>query len=259
MDLTDSTALVTGASRGIGRAVCEALAQRPLRLVLAGVRDVEGFEPIEGRVEVRPVPLDLGSRESIDAGLDAIELADVDLLVNNAGQLSAGLLEDQDLDAIYAMLQVNLDAVIHLTHRVLPHMLARGRGTVLNNASISGYAFFPAASTYSASKAGVVGFSESLRRELDGTGVNVLHAVTPGVDTEMLDETEAIYGRHLDTSAWTRVQPGEWAEKVLESVERDRHIVGPGGRVALAKLASRGPAQILDFVLSRAFSRQPRS
>ena len=255
MDLTDSTALVTGANRGIGRAVCERLATRPLKLVLAAVRDVDKFEPIAGRAEVRPVELDLGSRESIDAGLDALDLGAVDLLVNNAGQLSAGLLEEQDLDAIYSMLQVNLNAVVHLTYRVLPEMVARGRGTVLNNASISGYAFFPAASTYSASKAGVVGFSESLRRELDGTGVNVLHAVTPGVDTEMLDETEAIYKGHLDTSAWTRVQPEEWAEKVLEAVESDRHIVGPGGRVALAKLASRGPAQLLDFVMSRAFSR----
>jgi len=259
MDLTDATALVTGANRGIGRAITERLAQRPLRLVLAAVRDPAKFEPIAGRAEVRPVALDLGSPESIDAGLEAIDLAGVDLLVNNAGQLSAGLLEDQELDAIYSMLQVNLNAVVHLTYRVLPHMLSRGRGTVLNNASISGYAFFPAASTYSASKAGVVGFSESLRRELDGTGVNVLHAVTPGVDTEMLDETEAIYERHLDTSAWTRVKPEEWAEKVLESVEADRHIVGPGGRVAFAKLASRGPAQVLDFVMSRAFSRQPRT
>jgi short-subunit dehydrogenase len=255
MDLTDSTALVTGANRGIGRAITQALAQRPLKLVLAGVRDVDKFEPIHGRAEVRPVELDLGSRESIDAGLDALDLAGLDLLVNNAGQLSAGLLEEQDLDEIYSMLQVNLNAVIHLTYRVLPHMVARGRGTVMNNASISGYAFFPAASTYSATKAGVVGFSESLRRELDETGVNVLHAVTPGVDTEMLDETEAIYRGHLDTSAWTRVQPEEWAEKVIDAVESDRHIVGPGGRVALAKLASRGPAQLLDFVMSRAFTR----
>ena len=67
MDLTDRTALVTGANRGIGRALCEALAARPLRLVLAGVRDPDAFEPIAGRAEVRPVRMDLSSRESIDA------------------------------------------------------------------------------------------------------------------------------------------------------------------------------------------------
>ena len=128
MDLTDRTALVTGANRGIGRALCEALAARPLRLVLAGVRDPDAFEPITGRAEVRPVRMDLSSREAIDACADALD-EDVDLLVNNAGQMTGGLLEEQDMDAVYAMFQVNLVAVAHLTSRVLPGMLARGRGT----------------------------------------------------------------------------------------------------------------------------------
>ena len=256
MDLTGSTALVTGANRGIGRAVCEALAGRSLRLVLAGVRDPGAFEPIEG---VRPVHMDLSSRESIDACVDALDLAAVDLLVNNAGQMTGGLLEEQEMEAVYAMFQVNLVAVAHLTHRVLPHMLANGRGMVVNNTSISGYASFPAASTYAASKAGVVALSESLRRELKGTGVGVLHVVTPGVDTDMLDATEEVYGRHMDTSAWEKVAPAEWAEKVLEAVEADRHILGPGGRTAYAKLASRGPAFVLDAISGRMFSRQPRT
>jgi short-subunit dehydrogenase len=258
MDLTGSTALVTGANRGIGRAVCEALAARPLRLVLAGVRDPDAFEPIEGRAEVRPVRMDLSSRESIDACADALDLAAVDLLVNNAGQMTGGLLEEQEMEAVYAMFQVNLVAVAHLTHRVLPHMLANRRGTVVNNASISGYAYFPAASTYAASKAGVVALSESLRRELKGTGVGVLHAVTPGVNTDMLDATEEVYGRHIDTSSWDKVEPGEWAAKVLSAVEEDRHILGPGGRTAYAKLASRGPAFVLDAISGRMFSRRPR-
>ena len=65
--------------------------------------------------------------------------------------------------------------------------------------------------------------------------------VTPGVKTDMLDETKETYGRHLDTSGWTEVTPEEWAEKTVSAVENDDHIVGPGGRIALAKLASRGP------------------
>jgi short-subunit dehydrogenase len=259
MDLTGSTALVTGANRGIGRAVCEALAARPLRLVLAGVRDPDAFEPIEGGAEVRPVRMDLSSRGSLDACVDGLDLTAVDLLVNNAGQMTGGLLEEQEMEAVYAMFQVNLVAVAHLTSRVLPHMLAKGRGTVVNNASISGYAHFPAASTYAASKAGVVALSESLRRELKGTGVGVLHVVTPGVNTDMLDATEEVYGRHMDTSGWDKVEPAEWAEKVLEAVEADRHILGPGGRTAYAKLASRGPAFVLDRISDRMFSRQPRT
>jgi uncharacterized protein len=256
MDLTSTTALVTGANRGIGRAICEGLAARPARLVLAGVRDPDAFEPIEG---VRPVRMDLSSRESIDACVDALDLADVGLLVNNAGQMTGGLLEEQDMDAVYSMFQVNLVAVAHLTHRVLPGMLAKRHGMVVNNASISGYAAFPAASTYAASKAGVVALSESLRRELKGTGVRVLHVVTPGVNTDMLDATEEVYGRHMDTSGWDKVEPEEWVEKVLEAIEADRHILGPGGKTSYAKLASRGPAFVLDAISDRMFSRRPRT
>ena len=156
---------------------------------------------------------------------------------------------------VYAMFQVNLVAVAHLTHRVLPWMLARSRGKIVNNASISGYAYFPAASTYAASKAGVVALTESLRRELAGTGVTAMHVVTPGVKTDMLDATRETYGRYMDTSDWDEVTPEEWASRIIRAVERDEAILGPGGKTALAKLASRGPAFLLDAVSSRMFSR----
>jgi short-subunit dehydrogenase len=147
---------------------------------------------------------------------------------------------------------------VHLTKRALPGMLERRRGLVVNNASISGYPAFPAASTYSATKAGVVAFSESLRRELRDTGVGVMHLVTPGVDTAMMDETEREVGRHLDTAGWTRIDPATWADKVVRGMREGRHIVGPGGRLAFAKLASRGPAAVLDALSARMFSREPR-
>ena len=260
MDLSGRTALVTGANRGIGRALVEALAARPLALVLAGVRAPDEFEPVAGAAPVRPVRMDLSGREQIDACADALadELPAVDLLVNNAGRMTGGLLEDQDMAEVYAMFQVNLVAVTHLTARVLPHMLAAGRGKVVNNTSISGYASFPGAGTYAASKAGVVAFSESLRRELRGTGVDVLHVVTPGVETDMLEATEQVYGRHMDTSGWDKVTPAEWAARVLGAIEDDDHILGPGGKTALAKLASRGPAFLLDAFTDRAFTRRPR-
>ena len=265
MDLTGRTALVTGANRGIGRALTEALAARPLARVLAGVRDPGAFAPIAPTAgaspEVRPVHLDLSSRASIDAAADALgsDLDGLDVLVNNAGQFVGGLLEEQDTAQIYAMLQVNLAAVIHLTQRVLPGMVARGRGMIVNNASIVGYAHMPAVTTYSASKAGVVAFSEALRREVDGTGVEVLHVVTPGVDTAMLDATDEQYGRYADTSNWSRVEPAAWAAKIVGAVEAGDRILGPGGRTALAKLASRAPAVVLDQAARRTFSRRPRS
>jgi len=260
MDLTARTALVTGANRGIGKAILDALAEQPLDLLLAGMRDPGSFDPPKaGRVkEVRPVALDLSSRESIEDGVKALGDVPVDLLVNNAGLVTGGLLEEQELDDVYAMLQVNLAAVIQLTRALLPGMLERRRGKVVNNASISGYAYFPAASTYAASKAGVVAFTESLRRETKGTGVSCLHLVTGGVDTDMLDETQDTYGKHLDTSGWDSVPADEWAAKVVKAIEDDDDILGPGGMTSIAKLASRGPGFLLDFIAGRSFSREPK-
>jgi hypothetical protein len=260
MELNGLTALVTGSNRGIGRAIAGELATRRLDLLLYGVRSPDQFEPPPpprgGAREVRVLGLDLSSRDSIAAG--AAALPPVDVLVNNAGLMTGGLLEEQDVDDIYAMFQVNLVALVHLTRLLLPAMLERRRGMIVNNASISGYAWFPSATTYAAAKTGVVAFSESLRRELKGTGVGVLHLVTPGVATDMLDATREVYGRHMDAAAWDDQPPEEWAAKAVRAIERDDHVLGPGGRLALAKLASRGPAALLDLVSSRAFSRDAR-
>jgi short-subunit dehydrogenase len=265
MNLAGATALVTGANRGIGRALVEALAARPLRLVLAGARSPADYghppAPAEGGARaVRVVHMDLSSRETIAQCCAELgeELGRIDLLVNNAGLMTGGLLEEQDIEEIYAMFQVNLVAVAHLTQRVLPGMLARGSGIVVNNASISGYAHLPAASTYAASKAGVVAFSESLRRELRGTGVGVLHLVTPGVATEMLAASETAYGRYMDTSGWGGVPPAQWAQRVVHAIEGDRRVLGPGGKLALVKLAAGAPAVLIDALAARMFSRKPR-
>ena len=258
MEFQGLTALVTGANRGIGRAIAEELATRPLDLLLCGTRKPDSFEaiapPAGGAREVRPVRLDLSSPEEIGACWE--ELPDLDLLVNNAGLLTADQLERQELDEIYAMMQVNLLATVDLTRRALPGMLARDRGKIVNNASMSGYAWFPGASTYAASKAGVVAFSEALRRELRDTGVSVLHLVTPGVDTDMLAATKESYERlGTDPASWDQVPAPEWASRVVKAIEDDDGILGPGGRTALAKLASRGPGFLLDAVSERMFSR----
>ena len=253
MDLSGTTVLVTGANRGIGRAIAERLAREPVAEVLLGARDTAKVQPLDN---ARAVTVDLSSRESIEASVAG--LPPIDVLVNNAGLMTGGLLEEQPIDDVYAMFQVNLVAVAHLTARVLPAMLERGRGLIVNNASISGYASFPAASTYAAAKAGVVALSESLRRELKPAGIDVMHLVTPGVETDMLADTREVYGGHMDTGDWPSVTPEAWADKVVSAMKRGDHVVGPGGRLAFAKLASRGPAFLLDAISDRMFTREPR-
>lgn len=257
MKLADATALVTGANRGIGAAIAERLADAGVAQLLCGVRDPSKHEPPPG---ARCVRMDMSTRESIEQSCAELgaQLGRIDLLVNNAGLMSGGLLEQQEPADLYAMFQVNLVGVAHLTARVLPGMLERGHGKIVNNASISGYAHLPGATTYAASKAGVVALTESLRRELRGTGVSTLHLITPGVDTAMLDDTEEVYGRHMDTSAWERQEPAEWARRVVAAIERDDRTLSPGGRIGWAVRASHGPPILLDALSARIFSRVPR-
>ena len=252
MNLSGETVLVTGASGGIGSALVAELALREVR-VLAGVRDLDRFEPPaeSNALEVRPVLVDLASRESIERSLQSLgeDLPRIGVLLNNAGVFEGGLLQEERLDVIYELIQVNLAATIHLSQAVLPAMLRRGRGKIVNNASIAGYVHFPASAPYAASKAGVVAFSESLRRELKGTGVGVTHLVTPGVATEMMDETEAAYEPYVKrSSGWGHNEPADWAKKVVKGIEDDDAVVGPGGAggARQARLARAGRARRRD-------------
>lgn len=266
MDLTDATVLITGANRGQGRAFAERLAREPLGLLMLGARDTSDLTlptppARRGARRVEAVQVDVGTLETVRASFGAIAAATgiddggVDVLVNNAGQLELGLLEQQDPDRIESMLYSNLVGPIQLTRLCLTGMVARDRGLVVNNASISGYAFFPGASTYAASKAGMVGFSEALRRELDPTGVDVLHLVTPRVETDMAKSLDRQYDGMVDTTKLSSTTPEDWANKVIAAMVDGDSIVGPGGNTALAKLASRMPAAVLDAVSRRIYDR----
>ena len=260
MNLDGATCLVTGANRGIGLAIAQRLAREPVRL-LAGVRELDRYEPIEARgaLDVRPVRMNLSSREEIEASCDALgdELGKIDVIVNNAGSFTAGQLEQQDIDKIYEVVQATMLGTIHRTRRVLPGMLERGRGKIVNNSSIVGYVHFPGVSTYSAAKAGVSGFTESLRRELAATPLSTLHVVTGGIDTDMLDAAkDGLRDQLPGADGWDQQTPGEWAEKIVEAIVADHHTLGPGGKSALGKLASHLPSFVLDTVTGRAFERR---
>jgi short-subunit dehydrogenase len=182
------TALITGATAGIGAAFARRLAADGFSLVLVA-RDGERLSAVAEELRLRygvsseVLPADL----SADEGLETVEerlRRGVDLLVNNAGFGHGGASSDVSMDEERRMLKVHCEAVLRLTLAALPGMKKRGRGAVINVASVA--AFFPQG-TYSASKAWVVSFSESMAAELAGSRVRVM-ALCPGfVRTEFHD------------------------------------------------------------------------
>jgi uncharacterized protein len=250
MELQGTTILVTGSNRGIGRDIADELSGRGAD-VLAGVRELDGAHELMGSAS-RRVRMDLSTPDSIESSVAELGDQRIDVLVNNAGVFTGGLLETQDVRSILELLQVNLAGAIHLTRLILPQMLDRDAGMLVVNTSIIGHAPFPGASTYAASKSGLVGFTQSLRRELEDTGVSVLELVTPGVDTDMMDEVQRVYEGHSDASSWDHVDPEDWAKQVADAIENDDEQLNPGGGEWLAKLA---PKRLLDAAAKRGFDR----
>lgn len=257
MELKNRTILVTGSNRGIGHALCARLISEPVRL-LAGVRDLNRFEPFPGGVaEVVPVRMDLASRESIEACAAELgeELERVDVLVNNAGEWVGGPLADTSEDDIYEVVQANLAATLHLTRFVLPHMLRRRDGKIVNQSSIVAYNHVPGTAVYSATKAGITALTNALRRELEGSGVTTLELITGGTDTDMLDQAAADLGPHTDTSKWESRDPDEWADMIVAAIEDDDERLEPSGKSKLARLAGAAPSGLMDQVSKRVFDR----
>lgn len=258
MRLNEKTILVTGANRGIGRAIAEELAAQPVHLLL-GMRDTSSYKTIEHSkaLSVTPVKMDLSSKASIEASVKGLPDggSKIDILINNAGQFVAGPLQKQDFDKVYAMFQVNIVGLAQLTHLLLPKLLKRPQAKIVNNASIAGYAYLPDNSTYSATKAGVVAFSESLRRELETTNVSVLHLVTPGVDTSMLQDVEATYAHNKKPVKLSKISAPTWAKKVVKAIESDRAILAPSGSTGVLKVISRGPYWLVDAISRRMFKK----
>jgi 3-hydroxy acid dehydrogenase/malonic semialdehyde reductase len=184
------TVLVTGATAGFGEATAERFARDGARLVLAG-RRVDRLEALAARlsplVPVHAVPLDVRDRAAVERALSSLppDFAQVDVLVNNAG-LALGLepAHRASLDEWEQMIDTNARGLVTVTRQLLPGMVERGRGHVVNLGSVAGAYPYPGGNVYGATKAFVHQFSLNLRADLVGTGVRVT-CVEPGMaDTE---------------------------------------------------------------------------
>jgi uncharacterized protein len=232
----DRTAVVTGASSGIGREIARQLARRGHGLTLVARREdrlrtlADEVTAAHG-VRVEIVPADLtnqAAREDVLRAVDERGLT-VAILVNGAGLSTVGPVHRNDPAAELAMIRTDVEAVAHLCSLVLPGMVDWGDGAVLNVASTSAFQPMPGQAGYSASKAFVLAYSQAVRGELRGTGVTVTVLCPGPVDTEFaatagFDEDEAKAA--LPGIMWKSVE--DVAEAGVTGLERGRSVVVPG-------------------------------
>ena len=189
--LAGRRAVVTGASRGIGLAIADALAAAGARLTLLA-RDARTLEEQAVRLEARAIPCDVADANAVERAIAAIRdgAEPPDILVNNAGLFRPGTIDATTPEALTAALDVNLVAPFRLARGFLPGMLERGRGDIVSIGSIADHTTFPENGAYGASKHGLRALHAVLRAELRGTSVRVT-LISPGpVDTSLWDEID---------------------------------------------------------------------
>ncbi|MDS3861165.1 SDR family oxidoreductase [Thermosynechococcaceae cyanobacterium BACA0444] len=190
-------ALITGASRGIGAAFAQALAAKQYDLILSARNQAQlqaVGDPLQQQygITVKYIVQDLSQSEAAQGIFQQVQAwgMTVDLLINNAGFGDYGEFASRDLGKFTAMIQVNITALVELTHLFLGEMQQRQQGEVLNVSSIAGFLPMPYISVYAATKAFVLHFSEALWAENYGRGITVM-AVCPGpTRTEFFDVAE---------------------------------------------------------------------
>jgi len=232
-DLEGRTALLTGASSGLGPVIARRLHREGVRLVLTARRQPELDALARELVGSRTVTADLSKRTEVERLAGAA--GEIDILVANAGVAASGPLRDMPVDGIDVALDVNLGAPIVLSRLLLPGMLAKGSGHIVLMASLAGQVPGPNSSIYSSTKFGLRGFGHSLRGELRGTGVGV-SLVSPSYVREA-----GFFAKSGRRAPGLTVSPDEVGEACLRAIREDRAevTVAPfyarlGGIAALA-------------------------
>jgi short-subunit dehydrogenase len=236
MQIDDCSALITGASAGIGWEFARQFAGRARLLILVARREQQLNELQDElkqqypnlTVHIRKTDLaDLAQLKELMAWLD-YEKIDVDLLINNAGLGDYGPFARSDPIRNEQMILVNMVALTSLTRHFLPQMIARKRGGILNVSSSAGFLPIPGLAIYAATKAYVTSFSEALRAELRGTGVSVC-ALCPGpVHTEFQEVAKRPGGYREEGPEFVHVSVEQVVRDALNALEADRPLVIPG-------------------------------
>jgi NAD(P)-dependent dehydrogenase (short-subunit alcohol dehydrogenase family) len=244
--LNGQVVAITGGARGIGRATAVALIAQGARV---GIGDIDAPLAEKAASELGGgtigLPLDVTDRTSFTAFLDEVErqLGPLDVLVNNAGIMPIGPFVEETDAAAQRMIDVNVHGVILGSKLAIQRFLPRGRGHIVQLASIAGKGGFPGVATYCASKHAVVGLTETLRSELRGTGIE-MHQVLPiGVNTELYSGVSAARGFKMP-------EPEDVANTIVELLQTGKfelYVPRVVGRIT--RLQAVMPRPVVDAIV----------
>jgi NADP-dependent 3-hydroxy acid dehydrogenase YdfG len=246
--LTGQVAAITGAARGIGRATAQAFLAQGMKVAI-GDLDLATAQQTARELGHGTIalPLNVTERESVRAFVEGVEeqLGPIDVYVNNAGIMQVGHnVWDEDDATTLRMIDINVNGVMWGVKEVVPRMLARGRGHVVNVASSAGKGGFPGGATYCGTKHYVVGLSEALRAELRGSGVEVSCVMPVVVNTELASGLQQTRGvKQVEASdvadeivlALQELRFDVYVPRSVATISKVMTLLPRGGREALTR------------------------
>ena len=246
-DLSGSVVVITGGARGIGRSTAAALIAEGARVVIADL-DGELCERTARELGAGTVArqLDVTDHAAFTAMLDDVEAAvgPVDVLINNAGVMSVRPFVEDTHDSAYRTFAVNVFALMHGTREAITRMRPRGKGHVVNVASMGGVVAMPGAAAYCSSKHAVVGFCEALRWELAGTGVELTYVLPALVNTELAADVKR-------TRAANVIEPQDVAAEIVGALKSPRLAVYvPRSLGPITRFGVLMPARLGDKIMT---------
>lgn len=258
MELRGKNVVVTGGSAGIGAGLAEGFAERGAH-VLVAARSKAKLRAVAGRFVGDYIVADLTKAKQVDAFVPACldKLGHIDILVNNAGVETTDSFATTDRADIRKLARLNFETPLLLTRDVLPHMLQRDSGHIVQMASVAGAIPFPGVAAYAGSKAGLTNFTESLRIELKSTGIG-LTVVSPGpVRTDMWDRLDndgkPFAGAGLRRFRQLGFLPKLSVEKIvtatIDAVEVDKRFVRLPKRYSGYHVLSNAPRRLVEAAL----------
>lgn len=258
MRLNGKNVVITGGSQGIGEALADAFSGTGANVLLVA-RSEEKLKRIAQRIGGEYIVADLTMSADVDSlvGRCVETLGTIDVFINNAGVETDDAFVNTSVDDLRRLARLNFEAPLVLTRNVVRHMMENGEGHVVQMSSLSAAIPFPGLTAYAGSKAGLTQFTESLRREIQGTGVG-LTVVSPGpVDTAMWDRldtgkgySEPALNRFRKLLFLPKVSPQKIAAGTVKAVEENKRFVRIPARFNNYHWLNNAPRRALDLALT---------